>query len=41
MNTAFTFIPSNRNNNIMDQQFCCYSVAKKAHKLEGQGNQSF
>lgn len=41
MNIAFTFIPSNRNENIMDQQFCCYSAATKAHKLKGQGNDSF
>lgn len=41
MNIAFTFIPSNRNNNIMDRQFCCYSVATKAHQLKGQGNDSF
>lgn len=40
MNIAFTSIPSNRNDNIMDWQFCCYSVATKAHKLKGQGNDS-
>lgn len=25
----------------MDQQFCCDSAAMKAHKLKGQGNDSF
>lgn len=24
----------------MDQQFCCYSAATKAHKLKDQGNNS-
>lgn len=40
MNIAFTFIASNRNDNVMDQQFCCYSAATKAHKLKDQGNNS-
>lgn len=41
MNIAFAFIPSNRNDNIMDWQFCCYSAATKAHKLKGHGDDSF
>lgn len=40
-NTAFIFVPSNRNDNIMDQHFCCYSASTEVHKLKGQRNYSF
>lgn len=41
MNIVFTFILSNKNVNIMEWQFCCYSTATKAHKPKGQGKDSF
>lgn len=41
MNTAFIFVPSNRNDNRMDQHFCCYSASTEVHKLKGQRNYSF